>query len=696
MPKRKHSDEPPPNDTKRLATTPTQVASRLDLRYCMPGNVARSTFDKCSADLGRSDFQGAITGATSTIDDLHDSLIALLDIRAISYSRTMQFDKAFQDASLMIRYAPLRAAGYLRTAELYLLQCRQLAAMRISQQGIKSVPTDRYDEQKQLQDCYNAAKTRQEKRINFITKLPYDLLCQVMDHLPIYNLAQALQVCRDWRDRMSVYPKPWASIYLMESGIGCSEKGDEINSVMNVLPHVSRNVEKIHITCLESEQCEKLFSMIIKGTFNRLQRLQLAICTTSNYCRFMLALWQTKDTLQELCIVTVDENSPVAPIGVILSTCRNLQRLECRQHRITATADGIGAVSTSRPSSLLELDLAFAQIDTAVLAPILRCCRKVRKLNIHSCQIEAIDLMRAFCPDVKSFTINVTAHDTPSTEEDNQHIISSSSASKRTTEPSMGLTHIMMHLTQERTADKPIRLLTDNSNTLNNLSLTLPIDNIPNLVQHWSPLRSLVFSKLIRLDVTFGVVLSDVVATVIRHGCPILEELFIGNTESISLDIFQAISQLRRLKDLKLAEIPYVNEQGMIQMFESFAGRQQGQERACTLRAIELSGSEFEVSDAILQALADIPSLERIYMSELTTMDRYAFDRFARKLRERSPPIHTLHLSDLECVSEEAIIDLSAVESLRSVELFGLRHVTSQSIEKLYSNKTIALETDVT
>ncbi|KAI9272886.1 hypothetical protein BDA99DRAFT_556482 [Phascolomyces articulosus] len=689
MPKRKANDKLSHN-TKRPATDPSSH-NAVEL-YWQSGNAGRSALTECTTDLEESKFQDAIDHASSAITDLLDSLLHTLDIRAKTYGHVMQFNEAFRDAYHMIRYAPTKAIGYLRIGELYLLQCRQRAAMRIYQQGIDTIPKEQTDELRKLSEKYQVAKTELDRRVDFITRLPYDLMCVVLDRLTTDHLVQMLKVGKSWRDRIAEYPKPWRTILLSDCD---SSEQDKIEALMSALPIVSRHIKKIRSCNLTSDQCERLFTMIINGTFSKLEILHFSLCRMNNYCRCMLALWQTKDTLQEFCIVTADEDSPVVPVGVILSTCRKLQRLTCRQRRVIASVEGLSATPIPPISPLVELNLDYAQIDTIVLEPVLRSCRNVRKLDIHSCQVAMIDLVRSFCPKVENLTINVTARDTPSATDDNYtHLLPAI-----TTKPT-GVYCIMMHLSQERNAEKPIQLIADNAEALDELSLTLPSGGVPNLVQQWNPLATLAFTNLSKLGLTFSFELNDVVASVIRNSCPVLRSLFIGNSENISASVLQAIPQLTTLRILILAQVSQVDEQAMIDMFQSFARRRRRRRRGekmaaavCSLRTFELLESEFQVSDAILQALANVPTLERIHMADLTTVECSTFENFTRALRDQAPPLHTIEFSDLECVSDDAVNHLCNIESLRKVELYGLKNVTYQSVKNF--NKNIKVETDI-
>ncbi|KAI9494044.1 hypothetical protein BDB00DRAFT_343853 [Zychaea mexicana] len=65
----------------------------------------------------QAEHKQVVARATTAINELQIQLIDLLDVRARSYSELREFDKALEDASVMIRTSPCIVKGYIRAGK---------------------------------------------------------------------------------------------------------------------------------------------------------------------------------------------------------------------------------------------------------------------------------------------------------------------------------------------------------------------------------------------------------------------------------------------------------------------------------------------------------------------------------------------------------------------------------------------------
>ncbi|KAI9272884.1 hypothetical protein BDA99DRAFT_499474 [Phascolomyces articulosus] len=677
MPKRK-GENTFPDQTKRLAiqhSIPSSSTKRIEIYY-PPAKAGKPTFDACSNDLDRLNYQGAIKHASSGIADLFDSMMALLDIRAATFGKTMQIDKGLVDAQQMITYSPTTAAGYLRAGSLYTLSSKHQEAMQIYAQGLDTVPEHLLHERAKLQEGYDVAKARLERRIDYISRFPFDIACHVIDYLPMPTLLQSLGVSREWRDRLISYEKAWKYTQLSPHSTV-----DTLESDMNHLACVSQHIEQLDLNSLNNEDCEKMFMMMMKGNYRNIKTLKFTLCHLDNYGRCLIALWQLKN-LQVLHF-SMDRTSPLVPLGVVLSTCQNLTTLRCIQYYSTPTAQELGSFPTEPIFSLLDLEVSFKSMPAPLLDQLLRCCPRLRQLSIRNCVPQAAQVVRRRCPDLRALGLNTMVSVLP--EQENQVLRPAKDSPK-------GIRHLAIYLAGDEDLEEHLQFLVVNARVLETLSLICPRSAILHeaAAVHWQMLTPLTFHNLRTLSISFTDDYNrDVIPDMLRH-CPNLEELSFLTCTCIGADVFAAIQELRKLDKLVLENITLVDERGITLMFQALANRRRYQ----GLRTMDISDCAFTFTDAMLQSLATIPSLENMNFNNLVCTDQSVFERFTKTIRDQST-IRTIILSGIDSATNRSLEYLNSTPSLKGIEVYGLKNVTQEGIECLYANSKISIFIDL-
>ena len=260
---------------------------------CDEGAATTATtnlFTKCVRNVECRNLQVAIDTATDGINEMFDNLMLLLDVRAATFGLYNQVNKGLVDAYRMIEYSPTAPAGYLRCASLFILENKYKAAMEICEQGIHVLPSDNNDNdnntnnndqkeddknhekhreaRKVLEEKYNEAKTLEnEGRIDFVTRLPSDIICQILDYLPFSALLETLNVSKVWREYVTVYPKIWSNMKLTSS---TDEESDMIGTVLSRQHHFSHHVQHLSADDLSEDESYDLLIELIYGTYSNL------------------------------------------------------------------------------------------------------------------------------------------------------------------------------------------------------------------------------------------------------------------------------------------------------------------------------------------------------------------------------------------------------------------------------------------
>lgn len=157
-----------------------------------------------SAHHGQGDT--IVSAATHDIGQLLSRLMEKLDERATTLACGAQFDLALRDAAMMRTLAPGSSLGYLRAGSIYQEQGRQRAAVMMYDQGLDRVPS--------CDPCYtqlgqcrsHALKEEDTKRVDFISRLPMDIIATTLIPLlfdpletTLGRLSPLLSVSHTWR-----------------------------------------------------------------------------------------------------------------------------------------------------------------------------------------------------------------------------------------------------------------------------------------------------------------------------------------------------------------------------------------------------------------------------------------------------------------------------------------------------------------
>ena len=373
----------------------------------------------------------------------------------------------------------------------------------------------------------------------------------------------------------------------------------------------------------------------------------------------------------------MQKNTSAFPIGVILSTCPNLTYLKCSQERAIPTYQVLGSVPTTPLYSLVSCELSFHQLDDDLVEHLLGCCPSLRSLSIGQCNLAAASVVRRLCPNLRALGFNTHLRHPLHRKED----VYGPNAPQ-------GIRHLSISVEADDDAEEIIQLIADNAEAIETMSIHFSKpEPLMNAVHQWDPLTTIPFTRVRTLNISgLDEMYSDIVPGLLI-GCANLEELVLEICQFIDSPVFEQISQMEHLHTLELRLLTEVDLHGIANMFQAFSTRP-------SLRTICIDSCLFTMPLQVFQAIATIPTLENIYLGMPLFIGPIWFERFARLLREHASNLQSIVLRDTEYVTDAALEQIASIESLRKVQLRGLKNVTSKGLGYLEANPNIVLQID--
>ncbi|KAI7851734.1 hypothetical protein BDC45DRAFT_537895 [Circinella umbellata] len=666
----------------------------------------------CVQNVECQNLQVAIDTATNGINEMFDNLMSLLDVRAATFGLKNQVNKGLKDAYRMIDYSPTTPAGYLRCASLFILDNKYNAAMEICQQGMNALSFEndhneeengtmheKYREaQKILEEKYNEAKTLENQgRVDFITRLPSDIICQILDYLPFSALLETLNVSKVWRNYVTVYPKIWSNMKLTTYP---DEKTDMIGRVLSRQHHFSHHVQHLSADELSEDETYDLLIELIYGTYSKLESLDFwSSDMDDGYDECVGVLSRVKTTLKSLRFSLKAGNNPL-PLGSILAECDNLKTFDYLQP-CTVTEEALDGIPTTPINSLNDLTLACGSLPTPQLERILKCCPRVLILSCMNCDTSALEVVEKLCPYLYSFGLNASPYEL--SDDDKQSLLNNIDDPQ--THSSLGIHHIYFDVRAAWLSvgdhdESLIRILKNNANVLETAKMRFGgfIEDDENQGARWENLRTVVTPHLRSLTLNFNLTMTSVISTFLSN-CPALETLVFGpGIEFIPSGVFQAASRLSKLKELTVYLANELGDHGLSLLFKTFSNQEERNQYEGTnhFQKFKLEHCFSELSKETAHSLAKIPSLQEIYLDGAymtqDTAESFAWTLAHQHGNRSSSSFHTMTLISMDCVTDPVLRYLNDIPSLRKVKLSHLRNITLEGLECLQSNTRISLD----
>ena len=205
--------------------------------------IPLSSFEEVKNAFNDRDYDETIRQGTNTIARIEQlELLSLLERRAHALSMKSKFRAAAQDAQTMVKYAPTLPQGYLCLAKLYTMQGKQIAALRVYEEGLENVPTDdpAYG---QLLQAKKTADEKNNQRFDLVSALPLEVMDEIVTLLSGQERLYLFDVSKTWSQRLENCQDAWRDIY--------NECTDIV--VAQVLPKIAKHISHLTISTTSKE-----------------------------------------------------------------------------------------------------------------------------------------------------------------------------------------------------------------------------------------------------------------------------------------------------------------------------------------------------------------------------------------------------------------------------------------------------------
>ncbi|KAJ8652717.1 hypothetical protein O0I10_011662 [Lichtheimia ornata] len=254
-----------------------------------------------------------IATATETLQQTAQRFVEVLNERARLLANSAQFDTALRDAAAIRAIFPGSGLGYLCNGDIYGQQGHYDAAISIYDQGLEAVPVSDPCYQ-QLQQHRMTAVSSNNKRVDFISRLPLDIvvtnILPRVDHLYCSNTpCEFLYISRAWQERILRQPNGLRFNFGYR-WVRSLEK--DHTQLIRFAPYVQSLQGGI-----TDARLGDLFS---RARFSNLKKLDIKCDPTTPRLPFIHGLRLIADSLTHLTI----SDCPGLQLRDILETCPNL------------------------------------------------------------------------------------------------------------------------------------------------------------------------------------------------------------------------------------------------------------------------------------------------------------------------------------------------------------------------------------
>lgn len=152
-----------------------------------------------------------IKDLTTDVRDCVEKLLSTMNARASLLVKAERLELALADAYTMMDIAPYSPLGYLRAGDVVSLRGQYGSAIEMYDDGIERASRS-HPHYAQLVKAREAAYEKKNKRIDFISKLPLDVVVlnitpRILQRRTRFHLGKPctyFDVCRSWRQRLAL------------------------------------------------------------------------------------------------------------------------------------------------------------------------------------------------------------------------------------------------------------------------------------------------------------------------------------------------------------------------------------------------------------------------------------------------------------------------------------------------------------
>ncbi|KAH8431145.1 Leucine Rich Repeat domain protein [Aspergillus melleus] len=296
-------------------------------------------------------FEAAIEAFTEALTVKDANHLDILDVRAATYTKLAQYDRALRDSRLMIKKDKQDYRGYLRCAKSLLLDSKPEKALEVYAYGLKVLPSNhpRRSLVEQLHDKLIEKMTA--KCHDPFTLLPLELARLVLEHFDFKQIVAILRVSKGWNKFLSSMRDFWMELDF-------SVARGKISS-SSVLAHIRRSkalLTKVSLKNISTPSTQKVLEYVSRCP--RLENLEL-LDPYNNQAVY--ELFKGSKRLKTL-IISADTVVPQEYLAKFLASLPLLERIEVHKAKSSPETKAqwpsklphlrsitIGSIEPSRP-----------------------------------------------------------------------------------------------------------------------------------------------------------------------------------------------------------------------------------------------------------------------------------------------------------------------------------------------------------
>ncbi|KAI9498913.1 hypothetical protein BDB00DRAFT_866982 [Zychaea mexicana] len=600
-------------------------------------------------------------------DMLQSHLLKVLDARAYGNCMQGKCSLAIEDAQRMIDFSPTVADGYLRKGDILSMYGRQRCAIATYDTGMERIKMDEDNEQQieQLVLSTTEAIILDAKRIDFIARLPIDIVDLILLLLPKDTKAACLAVSTAWRRKVLECKTAWKRVVLDDSP-------EDLDVFVGAIQFIAPSIE--HLTINTEVEATRLKYLRCIATQNMRPYTLL----------FAHAFWQTCHTLTKLNIDLGDSHSFIT-LAEVLSSCVTITDLTYSTTSSMSAVTGDFSVLESN-RMLTNLELKATAITGREMESVLQHCFRIHRLVINGCDPSVFDPIDRLAPYLEILAYN---HPNPVPElyhhkeqqgKVNDSNNGSSSNSSRGGEQKTGLRMIYTNNGGRCVPTSALfPLLYKNQKTLETVFVMLSDLTRAEVCQFKTHYADFKMDKL--TSFTFWP-LRAIQPFLLRsiNRAAALTCLRIAEVSDLRA-IIKVLLDMPPLETFAISHMPRMSSNAttaacgtsLIQLFERYAcvSMSQPSLRCITFRHCHV------VTDAVLAALAHIKTLESITLSNLERVTAAGLQEFVRSMSEQ---VKSITLTDMESATNDVIAELGSCACLEEVSLDSLSKLTDDGL----------------
>ncbi|KAI8138850.1 hypothetical protein BJV82DRAFT_717036 [Fennellomyces sp. T-0311] len=556
--------------------------------------------------------------ASETIDVvLQSRLLPLYVMRAMAHAKKGQFDKAFRDGEEVIRLDPWSVQGYTCMAELHMLHGKAASAVHILKEGLSKVPGQDpayYQLKLRLQE----ATEQMERHVDFITKLPTEILNMILGSPRIDQLIVLLHVSKAWRTRLLGLSKPWAAI--RADGLSALQA----YQLSFLIPMIGNHIEWMSLSVHHEKLRKNLITEASQGQLCKLKTLALRYCKSERiHMRTLLdAILRDESKLVNLHLTTESTNQEMEPplLFGVLERYPNLETLGVSFPRMIIRKQMM-MESPVASHKLTSLYLRCFALDIPAMDLVLRQCTNLRLLCICAMVLGSVTEDQIF-DSIHRYSKQLEALDL-----DGHKVLYK--LSEKVDKANKGLRFLRVRSTTR--LEPLVTLLSEHHTTLEELDLPLHEHANPNMNRNkrlLSALHGLTFPSLRYLNISVISGTEDAISGMIRQ-CSKLESLLINFSEDIlAFHILVTIATIPRyhlhhVRFLEIQGLPQnVVDTGLRFLFDAFVSLGTN----ASLREISFYRLDIPRESDVLTLWASLPHIEWITLFDVNVSNHQTID----------------------------------------------------------------------